>query len=141
MHRNQLVEDLNYIMLEKRYGGKLRDFESLFKKVMMYGVVASITSFGFFPIGVMFVYIYRYGTDKCRKACGSNTQCYNKCYYVECEKVISLIQTDIKNLKNITDPSKRKRVEKALRKELEIWVERRNSLKEKIVSINIDSKG
>ncbi len=130
MHRNQIMEDLNYVMEKKRYSGKMRDFEKTSGKVMKYGLV-TILSGGSFIVPYA---VYRLLTDKCRKTCGTNQVCYNTCYYNASKKVSGKIQEEIKRANSNKEytPEKKNRKIKALRKELSKWEIRASKYKEKI---------
>jgi len=134
MDKQKIIKDLNYIMLEKRYEGKLRRYDSFFKKLIMYGPIALILGGGMgYPFGIVMMFIYRYATDKCRKACGSDRVCYNKCYYIQCKQVVETIKKDLKNLKKIEDPKKRLKIEKKLKKELKTWEIRMRNAKDNVI--------
>jgi hypothetical protein len=134
MDRDIMIEQINSIMEKKRYYGKLREFESTAKKVLMYGPVAMFLGMGlWWPLSATLMFIYRHATDKCVKSCGRDTQCYNRCYYLQCTKVIKLIRDDMKNLKKIKDPKDRAKAEKKLRDELLLWEKRKDKWEEKIV--------
>jgi len=128
MHRNQILENINYVMEVKRVGKNYREFNSLARKIYQYG----LATLGLGVIGPALVAYYRYTTDKCRKSCGSDQRCYNQCYLMVSKKVISIIQQDIKNTKKIEDEKKRNRRTKSLNKELRVWVNRMNTYKKRL---------
>ncbi len=133
MDKKTINENLNQVMLEKRYSGNLRELEGGMKKFLMYGPVALLLGAGVAYLwGALMVYIYRHVTDKCRKSCGSDAQCYNKCYYINCKKVVEIIKSDLKKINTITDPKKRESIKKKLTKELKVWTDRMNKYKERL---------
>jgi hypothetical protein len=125
MRPNHITEGLNQVYLEKRYSGKLRDFEGTTSKVVKYGI-ATLTPLSL--IGTAIMYIYRRNTDKCGALCGDRrgSKCYNKCYADACKSVIAKIDSEISKAKKISDDSKRKGRIASLQKERQKWVVRLN---------------
>lgn len=140
MHRNQIVEELNYIMEVKRYDGKMTKFENPVGKVVKYAAASSIGL-----VGIGLVALYRHYTDLCRKACGGDQLCFNNCYLESTEKVIVKIQSDIQkvNAMPASIPKELKKKESKLKKlntELLLWTSRRMKYKNKILRLSKKKK-
>jgi len=123
MDRDKLITKLNYVAEATRYKGNLRQYDNMVKKFLMFGPIALVISSGLgIPvIGTLFVFLYNYLTDNCRKKCKLDNRCYNICYYKSVSNVIKMIRKDLKQVSKITDIDKKNKIEKKLKKELIIW--------------------
>ena len=65
--------------------------------------------------------LYRTMTDHCRKSCGTDQKCYNRCYLVACQKVLKKIDQEISDIGKIEKEKKRKEKIKKLNKEKIKW--------------------
>jgi len=138
MYRDQLISNLNYVMEEKRYQGKMRRFERLPTRILKYGL-ASIAGGVIFSsgIGAVLMMAYRQNTDSCNKHCVGKsgdegfTICYNKCYYNSALKITKQIKKELGNLKSIPE-DKRKKANRRLRRELEFYTKKLDIYKSKL---------
>jgi len=84
------------------------------------------------PFALIFYSGYRYNSDKCRKHCGKDEQCYNKCYLQASEGVVKQIQKEIGNLSKVKNPEVKAKTKKKLEKELKKWKERTQKYKSRL---------
>lgn len=126
MDKLMIIEGLNQVYSEKRYEGNMRGFEGKTRKTATYAAGAALGAIG--P-GLVFTYLYRRITDRCRKRCSTNNICFNKCYADACTKVIAQIDAEINKAKQMDDKKKSEKKIKKLQKERIIWVKRLDKYK------------
>jgi len=149
----EILSEAEFVLMEKRYSGKMRKFESYWNAMKRYGIVglaayaagatAATATGGILsiPLGFILYAGYRKYSDKCKKQC-NNKLCVNKCYMKACIPVIKEIDKEQKVVKSSKelDPIEKKKVLKKLNKELEKWVKRYNKYKSKVNKLQAQYK-
>jgi len=151
----EILNEAEWLLMEKRYSGKMRKFESYWDAIKRYGIiglVSYITGAGAVtvtggllsvPIGLIFYAGYRKYTDKCTEPC-NGTQgkiCFYICYLNACKPIIKEVYKEIQVVKKSEVKQEVKvRVLQKLNKELIKWVERYNKYEKKIKKFKLDKK-